>query len=125
MNKNGEMNETITIDGKDYEVLTLDELQGDLGFDLYVRLANGEVKTAEYFHRSELVGIKVRGDRYDIGKHYLEAFGIQPLKLIERVPVSFTDTVKHSNMHILNYLDVPAGIPVGMKFRCVQITEEA
>lgn len=124
------MNETITIGEQDYEVLTLDDLRGELSFQLYVRLASGDVKTAEYLHRAELVGVNVRGDRYDIGKDYLESFGIQPLKLIERVPVEFVGEVNAFDISERPYtmtLTIPDGLKfsTGMKFRCVQITEEA
>ena len=50
---------------------------------------------------------------------------IELAEIVMREPVTFEATVKHSNMHLLDYLDVPKGIPVGKRFRCVEIVEEA
>jgi hypothetical protein len=80
-------------EGKTYEVLTLDELKGHLPFQLYVRLASGQINEADYFPSSELVGVKVRCDQYEVGKYSLEAFGIQPLRLVPNEPVTFEGKV--------------------------------
>jgi hypothetical protein len=74
---------------QEYEVVDLDELHGEIHYQLYVRLANGEIKEAEYLSQTEMVGVHVRGDRYDIGKHYLEEFGIELLRLVPIEPLSF------------------------------------
>jgi hypothetical protein len=74
---------------QEYEIVDLDELHGEIHYQLYVRLPSGEIKKAEYLHRTEMIGVHVRGDRYDIGKHYLEAFGIELLRVAPKTPVSF------------------------------------
>jgi hypothetical protein len=74
---------------QEYEVVDLDELHGEIHYQLYVRLASGEIKEAEYLSQTEMVGVHVRGDRYDVGKHYLEAFGIEPLRVVQEKPLIF------------------------------------
>jgi hypothetical protein len=74
---------------QEYEVVDLDELHGEIYFQLYVRLASGEIKEAEYLSQTEMVGVHVHGYRYDIGKHNLEEFGIELLRLVPIEPLSF------------------------------------
>ena len=109
-------------EGKTYEVLTIDELKGHLPFQLYVRLASGQINEADYFPSSELVGIKVRLDQYEIGKYSLELFGIQPLRLVPKEPVTFDRDVL-PGFGGTRYIGVPADVPVGKRFRCVEIVE--
>jgi hypothetical protein len=82
---------------QEYEIVDLDELHGEIHYQLYVRLASGEIKKAEYLHREGVVGVLVRADRYDIGKHYLEAFGIELLRVAPETPVSFEETFEFVN----------------------------
>jgi|GWRWMinimDraft_13_1066021.scaffolds.fasta_scaffold06497_4 hypothetical protein len=59
----------------------------------------------------------------NISEDIFPFLGIKPLRKVNPKPIEFEATVKHSNMHLLDYLDVPKGIPLGKKFRCVQIME--
>ena len=113
------MNETITIDGQDYEVLSLDRISEIT----HARLAGGAVVRARRC-REHSISWDYEDGQMDSAYHSrLEDLGIQPLKLIERVPVEFIGVVYSGagNPYVL----APMGTPSGMKFRCVQITEEA
>ena len=114
------MNETITIDGKEFEVLTRDRI----GEITHARLAGGKVVVIDkvldgkygYIHWAESTGAYVKD---------LEDLGIQPLKLIERKPVAFVGTVGHGDNMTCGIICVPKEAKFGMKFKCVQTTEEA
>lgn len=109
-----EMNEIITIDGKDYEVLTTWKTA------THAQLVTG-VKT---FAQSPL-GMLIDGVPYSMRQ--INDNNIQPLKLIERKPVEFVgEVVRISGGD--TYVDailITATVEPGMKFRCVKITEEA
>ena len=53
-------------------------------------------------------------------------WGIQPLKLIERKPVEFLSfaTLEHTDRGDLMVICATHEVKPGMKFKCVQITEE-
>ncbi len=115
-------------EGKTYEVLTIDELNGHIPFRLYVRLASGQINEADYVPSSELVGVKVRCDQYEVGKYSLEAFGIQPLRLVPKEPVTFEATFARESTgywYPLHHLDdgIAYGGKVQRRFRCVEIVE--
>ena len=122
------MNETITIDGKEYEVLTL----GKHSSMTHVLFAGGTVEEAETCN-DQGKGFWVfadtpdnpNGERYSVETARLH--NIQPLKLVERVPVEFEEYVSGVVLHIneIPVILAPMGTPLGMKFKCVQITEEA
>ncbi len=67
-----------------YQEVPLEELKGYIHYTLFAKLANGVIKDAEFNPSSELLGIKVRGDMYEIGIHYLKDFGIQVLRKTEK-----------------------------------------
>lgn len=124
------MNETITHEGNEYEVLPLDELQGSLSFRLYVRLAGGAVKTAEYFSASELIGINSSGDQYVIGKYCLSDFGIQPLKMLPKELIGKLVGITHKDAFKTAWLtiEVPENAPIPdyyslVKIKQVEVTE--
>ena len=111
----------ITHEGHDYEVLSLDRISEIT----HARLAGGKVVEAQpaspgYF--------KVRvSDETDL--HYwnfktgeLTDVGIQPLKLLEKVPVEFTGKVTDTVMGA-KLIRVPDDVPLGAEFRCTQIVE--
>ena len=56
-----------------------------------------------------------------------EAFpflGIKPLRKVKREPIEFEGIVKESKLSFLFLGNVPEGIPLGKKFRCVEILED-
>lgn len=124
------MNETITIDGKEYEVLTL----GKHSSMTHVLFAGGTVEEAETCN-DQGKGFWVfadnpdnpNGDRYSVETARLH--NIQPLKLIERKPVEFVaDFAKSGSVwYPLHHLSDGLAHQNSevKKFRCVQITEEA
>lgn len=124
------MNETITIDGKDYEVLTLDRI----GEITHARLAGGKV--VKTLPRDDVHFVKVKLDiaYHDFFYAELDPLGIQPLKLIERKPVEvigkFTgvEVYADAGYEVAQFM-VPLGtgklIGRKMDMKLVQITEEA
>jgi hypothetical protein len=111
---------TITHDGKTYEVLTIDRISEIT----HARLAGGKVKEVS------LRGSQQRWVIWDwvkgYGGVYIEDFedlGIQPLRLVPKEPVTFEGMVK-SGLGGARYLIVPGSEPVGKRFRCVEIVEE-
>ena len=80
------MTETITIDGKEYEVLTLDKISEIT----HAKLANMDVPLTASFSDKQPVGF-VTWEYSDCRcgtawVDYLDSLGIQPLKLVEREP---------------------------------------
>ena len=118
------MNETITIDGKEFEVLTRDRI----GEITHARLAGGKVVVIDkvldgkygYIHWAESTGAYVKD---------LEDLGIQPLKLIELVPVEFVATFALVGGFWTRVTCLDDGIAYKgneqKKFRCVEVVEEA
>jgi hypothetical protein len=110
---------------QEYEIVDLDELHGEIHYQLYVRLASGEIKKAEYLHRTEMIGVHVLGDRYDIGKHYLEAFGIELLRVAPKTPLSFDETFEFVNGAWTPQRLLPFGFAAGdrptKRFRVTEI----
>jgi hypothetical protein len=116
---------TITIDGQEYEVLG-----DDLSAITHARLVSGKVvKSSAGFYRSELF-ITVPHDDNDeteIYPRHLEDFGITPLRLIPREPVSFELSFYFQNgrWHEIAGLDdgfASQGSPI-KRFRCTEIIE--
>ena len=50
--------------------------------------------------------------------------GIKPLKEIKQEPIEFEAIVKQSRLSFLFLDNVPEGVPLGTKFRCVEIVKE-
>lgn len=113
------MSETITIDGKDYEVLTLDRI----GEITHAKLAGGKVVDAK---NTGFIEIQTAHAEMILDSYEMADLGIQPLKLIERKPVEFVGEVVIANFHGSDLMVVipRSGVELGMKFRCVQIAEE-
>lgn len=118
------MNETITIDGKDYEVLPLDRI----GEITHARLAGGKVVDAR---NTGFIEIETAHSDMALAPEELEPFGIQPLKMFERVPVEFEARFYFRDgfwepTYLIDVVEL-SGIPESevMKFKCVQIMEEA
>ena len=119
------MTETITIDGKDYEVLTLDRI-GEITHD---RLAGGKVVDAQY-QTEFCLGVTVASPEPDtqpttLAESELESFGIQPLKLIERVPVEFEAWTAIVNFHGNDVVAIicPETVHIDTKFQCVAVNK--
>jgi hypothetical protein len=52
------------------------------------------------------------------------ALGIRCLRKVKPTPIEFEGIVKESKLSFLFLGNVPEGIPLGKKFRCVEILEE-
>lgn len=124
------MNGTITIDEKEFEVLTM----GKHSSMTHVLFAGGTVEEAESCNdQAKRFWVfadspdNPTGDRYTVETARLH--NIKPLKLIEREPVEFNAefALIGSHWYPLHTLDDAHGSDNNkkMKFRCVQITEEA
>ena len=50
--------------------------------------------------------------------------GIKPMRERKRQPIEFEGIVKQSRLSFLCLDNVPEGVPLGTKFKCVQILEE-
>jgi hypothetical protein len=72
---------------------------------------------------------------YNIGLRWLEEdvwipielfpiLGIKPLKEKKREPIEFEGVVKQSMASYFFLSNVPEGVPLGTKFKCVQILED-
>ena len=119
------MNETITIDGKEYEVLTLDRI----GEITHASVAGGKVVNAE----TNLTDFWVwsptleHADATCFDVSELADFGIQPLKLIERKPVEFVATFALVGGFWTRVTCLDDGIAYKgneqKKFRCVEVVE--
>lgn len=120
------MNETITIAGKEYEVLTLDRI----GEAKCAATATGAFCNITTVVRDERPHRAIILDGHAIIDISWKALGIQPLKLIDRVPVSFEVEMGSRGDGFwfpIYCLDDAIAYQHAkkMKFRCVQITEEA
>lgn len=121
------MNETITIDGKEYEVLTLDRI----GEITHAKTGSGAILTArsvDGFHH-----VYSECESWDAVTTFCDEefaiFGIQPLKLVERKPVEFVATFALTGGFWTRVTCLDDGIAYKnyeqKKFRCVEVVEEA
>jgi hypothetical protein len=124
---------TITHEGKTYEVLTIDDFKGVGNQPDHARLPGGKVFPV-YFddHRQEFYCKYSHG----VALSCWEDLGIQPLRLVPKEPVTFdapgavffkTHTVdNHGHESPRGYwaIPIPSGISHLKRFRCVEIVEE-
>ena len=118
---------TITHEGNEYEVLSLDP--ESIKQITHARLAGGKVVVAQY-QTEFCVGVMIESPEPDtqgntFSESELEPFGIQPLKLLEKVPVEFVGEVSRidGGNYYVDTINVPVTAKPGMKFRCTQIVE--
>jgi hypothetical protein len=113
---------TIEHGGKTYEVLTLDRISEIT----HAKLAGGKVVGTKQI---DYTAIRCESP---FGKHLahtdflfeeLEPYGIQPLRLVPKEPVTF-EGISYTGVGN-PYILAPAGTPHGKRFRCVEIVEEA
>ena len=118
----------ITHEGNDYEVLTRDRISEIT----HARLAGGVIVNSEYdpgFHRVTLLGEHLGTCfKKPFIMMELEMYGIQPLKLLEKVPVEFTDTFAQcvdGKWYPVYSLDDGFGYQRCEQkvFRCVEVTK--
>ena len=113
----------ITHEGNDYEVLTLDP--ESIKQITHARLAGGKVVDAEIDPvRNEFCCVYANC----IWLRHWEDLGIQPLKLLERKPVEFTDTFAQcvdGKWYPVYSLDDGFGYQrcEQKEFRCVEVTK--
>ena len=116
------MTETITIDGKDYEPLTLDRI----GEITHARLAGGKVVGAKKCDPYIRVGVPQTSDNCHVYySEELEDNNIQPLKLIERKPVEFVAWTAIVNFHGNDVVAIicPETVHIDTKFQCVEVNK--
>lgn len=111
---------TITHDGKEYEVLPLDRISEIT----HAKLAGGKVVVATYVLRS-ICSLYVRSPIHGVTDtlydgNELADFGIQPLKLLPKVPVEFVATAEPGTS--FSYIQAPFHC-AGKTFRCVEVTK--
>lgn len=115
------MNETITIDGKEYEVLTLDRI----GEARHAATATGTI--------AAIIDVTRDGDPYRgiiVNGHAIleiawQDLGIQPLKLVERNPVEFVAWTAIVNFHGNDVVAIicPETVHIDTKFQCVAVNK--
>jgi hypothetical protein len=59
-----------------------------------------------------------------IPKEGFPLLGIKCLRKVKREPIEFEGIVKESKLSFLFLGNVPEGIPLGTRFRCIQIMED-
>ena len=72
---------------------------------------------------------RIRVINESVGNDYINEssfpiFGIKPMKEKKRKPIEFEAIVKQSRLSFLFLDNVPEGVPLGTKFKCVEILEE-
>lgn len=122
-------NETITIDGKDYEVLIFGKY-AECETVSHGLLGNGILLECTYAGEATY-----QVDGYIMSSQTILKWGIQPLKLIKRVPVEFVGVCfggEYGKQSSRLYLSISpddaqkmGGIKIGSRYKLVQITEEA
>lgn len=114
------MNETITIDGKEYDVL--DPLTTKSHNATHARIGESENVVKCEYSESELGNKGFQIDASWIYFRDMPKLGIQPLKLLPKKPVEFvgkvTDTIMGSK-----WIRVPSDVPLGTNLHCTQIIE--
>ena len=120
---NGEMNETITIDGKDYDVLTLDRISEIT----HAKMGGGDIVESEYNDLNDVIYVPFKnGDyRLSFGHESIRFLGIQPLKLIERKPVKFEAWTAIVSFHGNDVVAIicPETVHIDTKFQCVAVNK--
>jgi len=100
-------------DGKTYEVLTL----GRISEITHAKLAGGKVVKPEF---SELVKEYYIDMSGEVWQEDWVSLGIQPLRLVQKEPVTFEACVDRRG-----WIPAPKEAEPGKRFRCVEIVEEA
>ena len=105
---------------KQFEPCTLEEAThvevGGVMHDL-----NDNVK---YSFNGTRVGIRLREEDVFIPEDSFSTLGIKPMKEKKQEPVEFEAVVKASMASYFFLGNVPEGVPLGTKFKCVQILED-
>ena len=87
------------------------------------KLGDGEIVTKMEHPYGWLLGVWAEGNFQYINETSFKILGIKPMKEIKREPIEFEAIVKQ-DMPFAYLSNVPDGIPLGTKFRCVEILEE-
>jgi hypothetical protein len=108
-------------EGKTYEVLTLDRISEIT----HAKLVGGKVVIARCLRG--FTHIYTIEDDVEAVTTFVEPelvdYGIIPLRLVPKEPVTFDRDVL-PGFGGTRYIGVPADVPVGKRFRCVEIVEE-
>lgn len=111
---------------KKFEECTLEEATHvEMGGYLY-KIGGFEVIEFCNSVKSKRLGINIMLDGWDaktIRQELFPILGIKPMKEKETKPIEFEGIVKQ-DMPFAYLSNVPDGIPLGTKFRCVQILED-
>lgn len=110
---------TITHEGNDYEVL--DPLTTESQSATHAKTAEG-IMSCKFIQEDTP---RFRVGSSSIYFKNMTQFGIQPLKLLEKVPVEFVGEVSRidGGNYYVDTINVPVTVEPGMKFRCVEIVE--
>jgi hypothetical protein len=87
-----------------------------------VHLLENDKIALEYYH-DKCIGIRWLEEDAFIPKELFPVLGIKPLKEKKREPIEFEGVVRQ-DMPFAYLSNVPDGIPLGTKFKCVQILED-
>jgi len=79
---------------------------------------------AQYSYNGTCAGIRWREEDVFIPEELFSTFGITPLRERKREPIVFEAIVKGDRLPFSFLGNVPEGIPLGTKFKCVEILEE-
>ena len=112
---------------KQFESCSLEEATHVAMGGTTYKLGGGEVRAIWNSMKSERVGINIILDDYDLRTIQQDLFpilGIVPYKEKKREPIEFEGIVKQSRLSFLFLDNVPDGIPLGTRFKCVQILED-
>jgi hypothetical protein len=109
-------------EGKTYEVLPLDRISEVT----HAKLAGGKVWIASAivpsFIEPYVVFRRPNGQNICMNLSETQDHNIQPLRLVPKEPVTF-EAISYRSMTENPYILAPVGVPVGKRFRCVEIVE--
>lgn len=89
-----------------------------------VYLLGGNKVELEDYH-GEWIGIRWTEEDVFVPVDAFPIFGIKPLREVKPKPIEFEAVVRRlSDMTFLYLGNVPEGVPLGKKFKCVEILEE-
>ena len=107
---------------KKFEPCTLEEATHvEMGGKVHLLVGN---KVGLQPYRGVWRGILWRKENVFFPEDSFPTLGIKPLREAKREPIEFEAVVKQERLPFSYLGNVPDGIPLGTKFKCVQILEE-
>ena len=105
-----------------FEPCTLEEATHVEVNDKVYLLGGNKVELEDY--HGEWIGIRWTEEDVFVPVDAFPIFGIKPLREVKPKPIEFEGIVKQSRLSFLFLDNVPEGVPLGTRFRCVEILEE-